>query len=236
MKQKSLKRIFKIITGVIIFFTVPSLALFGFMYFKYNEELPNGIQGDQADILGHKMLDALNYNAYKNTDYIEWTFKKRRHYKWEKLKNTCEVYWKKYKVILNLNDKMLSEVYVHRVKIDNDLAKELIETALKYFNNDSFWLVAPYTIFDAGTKRKLVTTNNNEKALLVTYNSGDSYLWLLEKTGKPKSFKMWTSQLPIDGIETSWSDWTQTDSGVQLPTFHKFLCFSMEITGITEVK
>ena len=108
---------------------------------------------------------------------------------------------------------------------------------ISYFNNDSFWLVAPYKVFDKGTQRRLVTLENNKKALLVTYTSGgstpgDSYLWLLNDSGKPKSFKIWTSILPIDGLEATWTDWTTTESGAQLPSFHKLLIIGLEITDI----
>ena len=231
------KKILKIATGVIVFITLPSLLFFGFVYFKYNEDLPYGIQGKEADALANKMLDALNYDAFKETNTLEWTFKRRRHYKWEKAKNTCYVYWKEYKVNLNLKNASENKAYVHSFKVDGDLAEELIEKATKYFNNDSFWLVAPYKVFDKGTQRRLVTLENNKKALLVTYNSGgltpgDSYLWLLNDSGKPKSFKMWTSILPIDGLEATWTDWTTTESGAQLPSFHKLLIIGLEITDI----
>ena len=86
------------------------------------------------------------------------------------------------------------------------LVKNLIEKAVKYFNNDSFWLLAPYKIFDKGTKRSLVTLDDGHEGLLVTYTTGgttpgDSYLWHLDSTGKPVSFQMWVSSLPIDGLE-----------------------------------
>ena len=117
------------------------------------------------------------------------------------------------------------------------MAKKLISKALKYYNNDSFWVLAPYKVFDKGTERKLVKTAKNNNALLVTYKSGgstpgDSYLWLLDSDYKPKAFKMWTSLLPIDGIEASWSDWTTTESDAQIPSFHKLLFFGLEITDI----
>ena len=231
------KKIFKIITGVIIFFTLPSLLLFGFLFFKYNEDLPSGVSGENADELAYKMLHALNYEAYKNTDYLEWTFKKRRHYKWQKNKNTCDVFWKEYRVSLNLNNYEQSDVYVHSFKMQGELASELLQKAISYFNNDSFWLIAPYKVFDKGTERKLVRLKNNKKGLLVTYNSGgstpgDSYLWEFDESGKPTSFKMWTSILPIDGLEATWQDWTTTESGAQLPTFHKLLVVGLEIEGI----
>jgi hypothetical protein len=235
------KRTLKIIAGIFVFLTLPSLLFFGFMYFKYNEDLPTGIQGEQADALAHKMLDALDYKAYQATNHIEWTFKKRRHYVWDKAKNICEVHWKENKVILNLNNHSESKVYIHSFKNESDMAKELIEKAITYFNNDSFWVVAPYKVFDDGAERKLVKTTNNKDALLVTYTSGgstpgDSYLWLLEDSGKPKALKLWTSILPIDGLEASWNNWTVTESGANLPTFHKLMFLGLEIDDIKGTK
>ncbi|MCF6296216.1 MAG: hypothetical protein L3J25_11090 [Flavobacteriaceae bacterium] len=229
-----IKKTLKIITGVIVFFTLPSLVFFGFLYFKYDEDLPYGKQGVEAEILAVKMLDALNYEAFKKTNYIEWTFRNKHHYKWEKDKNVCAVYWKEYKVVLHLNDIENSKVYVHNFNIQGDMEKELLEKAISYFNNDSFWLIAPYKVFDKGTERRLVTLENGNEALLVTYTSGgstpgDSYLWILDENGKPKSFKMWTSILPLQGVEASWSDWVITESGAQLPTFHRLLFFGLEM-------
>ncbi|MEP3836026.1 MAG: hypothetical protein ABJM36_00165 [Algibacter sp.] len=227
------KKVLKIIAGVVIFFTLPTLLLYGYMYITHNEDLPIGIQGEQADALANKMLNALDYQAYKNTNYIEWTFKKRHHYEWDKSKNICNVYWKQYKVVLNLNDTSKSKVYINNFINKSNMAQELIEKALSYFNNDSFWLVAPYKVFDKGVERRLVNINTKE-ALLVTYKSGgstpgDSYLWLMDNNGKPTAFKMWVSILPIEGLEASWSDWTTTETGAQLPTFHNFLFFGLEI-------
>lgn len=231
------KKTLKIIVGVIIFLTLPSILFFGFLYFKYNEELPTGIQSEQADALAYKMLDALDYEAYKATQHIEWTFKKRHHYEWDKVNNTCNVYWRENKVVLDLNDTSKSKVYIHNFKNESEMAQELIDKAITYFNNDSFWLVAPYKVFDTGVERRLVKTDDNKEALLVTYTSGgstpgDSYLWLLNDEGKPTAFKMWTSILPIDGLEASWNDWTTTESGAQLPTFHKLLFLGLEINDV----
>ncbi|WP_290696926.1 hypothetical protein [Lacinutrix sp.] len=236
-KKLTFKRVLKIITGVIIFFTLPTLLLYCFLYFKYNEDLPVGEETTQADILANKMLNALNYDAYKTTDYIEFTFKKRHHYKWNKTKNTCKVYWKNFKVNLDLNDLSKSEAFKNETKIEGEDTKKLIEKAISYFNNDTFWLVAPYKVFDEGVKRSIVTLENNEKSLLVSYTSGgstpgDSYLWHLDIDGKPKSFKMWTSILPIQGLEATWSDWKTTETGAVLPTFHKMMILGLEIEGI----
>ncbi len=231
------KKILKIIGGVIVFLTLPTLLLFGFLYFKYNKDLPIGEKGEQAEQLATKMLEALDYEAYKNTDYIEFSFKHRHHYKWEKNESTCTVYWEDYKVHLDLKDNSNNKAFVHNFQVSGNLTSELTEKAIDYFNNDSFWLVAPYKVFDKGTERSIVKLGNGKKGLLVTYTSGgstpgDSYLWHLDTNGKPISFQMWVDILPIDGLEATWNDWTTTESGAQLPTFHKLLFFGLEITDI----
>ena len=232
------KKTLKIITGVVIFFTLPSILFFAFLFFKYNEDLPQGKQGKEADSLAYKMLEALDYEAYKNTNYLEWTFKKRHHYKWKKSESICSVLWEDYKVDLNLKNKSLNKAFIHGFNVESDIGKELIEKAISYFNNDSFWLVAPYKVFDDGTERRIVEAPDSKNpALLVTFTQGgttpgDSYLWLLDDNGMPQSFKMWTSILPIKGLESSWSNWTTSESGAKLPTFHNILFFGIEITNI----
>jgi len=230
----NLKKVFKITAGLIVFLTLPSLLFFGFLYLKYHEDIPTGISGEQADAFANKMLEALQYEDFQKTNYLEWTFKKKHHYKWKKNEGSCYVYWKEYKVNLDLNNYSQSKAYVHNFKVTGEQAEVLIDKAIYYFNNDSFWLVAPYKVFDPGTERHLVSLDNGEKALLVTYTAGgttpgDSYLWKLDQNGRPTSFRMWTSLLPIDGLEASWSDWTTTESGAQLPTFHKILLFGIDM-------
>lgn len=236
-----LKKILKVTGGIVLFLTLPTLLLFGFIYFKYNEDLPIGKKGEQAEQLAKKMLQSLDYEAYQNTNYIEWTFKKRHHYNWKKNEATCMVYWEDYKIDLNLKDTSKSKAYIHNFEVGGEQAIILIAKATKFFNNDSFWLVAPYKVFDEGTTRSIVTLKNGKSALLVTYESGgstpgDSYLWHLNDDGKPISFQMWVDILPIDGLEASWSDWTTTESGAQLPTFHKMLVLGLEITDLIGTK
>lgn len=230
------KRIFKIIAGIVIFLTLPSLLFFGFVYFKYNEDLPTGTQGPEADALANKMLTALNHDAYKNTNYLEWTFKGIHQYKWQKDNNQCEVKWKGVTVNLDLNNTQNSEAFLGDTKLTGQQAQDYIKTATDYFNNDSFWLVAPYKVFDAGTERRLVNYNGND-ALLITYTSGgstpgDSYLWILDQNGKPISYKMWVSIIPIGGLEATWNNWKTTESGAQLPTTHKLAIMELDMGDV----
>jgi hypothetical protein len=54
----------------------------------------------------------------------------------------------------------------------------------------------------------------------------------LDESGKPLSFRMWTSITPIQGLEASWEHWTTTESGAQLPTLHKILFLGIELRDI----
>lgn len=212
-----MKKIFKIL-AITLAILVLGIAIF---YVAVNESLPKGVEGKEADALANKMLKALNYEAYQEAEVFEWSFRNQHFYKWNKKEHTVEVSWGDNLVKLNTKENQDSKV----IRSSNESNHEqLIKTATDYFNNDSFWLVAPFKVYDNGVKRSIVKYNNND-ALLVTYTSGgstpgDSYLWILDENGLPTSFKMWVSIIPIGGLEASWNDWITTDNGIQLPTKH----------------
>ncbi len=221
-----MKKVLKAI-GIILALLIIVGALF---YVVNNESLPTGIKGEKAEALASKMMKALNYEAYKKTEVLKWSFRGKHFYKWHKPENIVEVSWDNNKVVLHTKQPEKSEVFVSDSKTEN---QQLIQQATDFFNNDSFWLVAPFKIFDAGVERNIVK-HNDKDALLITYTTGgstpgDSYLWILNEEGFPTSFKMWTSSIPIGGIEASWNDWKKTEAGFQLPTKHKLSLFGMEL-------
>lgn len=235
--MKTFKKLVWFILRLALVVGAVGLVYLGYLFVKYDEELPHGVDGEPAEILAVNMLDALDFTAYQKTNYLEWTYRNRHHFKWEKAKNTCTVYWKEYKVNLNFNDPEASKAYVHNFAVSNERRDELIDDALSYFYNDSFWLVAPYKIYDKGAERRLVTLETGEEALLVTFTSGgqtpgDSYLWLFDSSGKPRAFKMWASIIPFKGLEVSWDDWVTTASGANLPASHDYLFFSVSMGDV----
>ena len=217
-----IKKIGKILLGVLLLlFTLGAI-----LYAIYNEPLPTGIKSQNADALAMKMLTALNYEAYKETRFLEWSFANgKHHYRWDKQANTVNVRWNEVEVDLDLNSSSRSRVSKAKVSIEGAEKQKLIKQAISFFNNDSFWLVAPYKIFDPGTERRMVSLEDGTQELLVTYTSGgdtpgDSYLWKLQPNGFPISFKMWVNIIPIGGIEASWDEWQVTESGAFLPSKH----------------
>lgn len=217
--------IFKILKTIFVLLLIAIIALFG-VYAIYNQPLPIGKPGLEADALAGKMLKAVNYKAYKNTRYLEWTYRKGAHkYVWDKHKGSVKVSWKNYTVDLKLGSLTKSVAFKDGKQLKGSKKDELVNKAITLFNNDSFWLVAPYKIFDKGVKRSLVVLEDGTEALLVTFQNGgstpgDSYLWKLQPNGFPQNFQMWVKILPIGGLKASWDDWQLMESGAFLPKSH----------------
>ncbi|NNJ88462.1 MAG: hypothetical protein HKP53_03600 [Eudoraea sp.] len=217
----------KLLTRIFGIFLLFVLLAVGFIYFFKNEPLPQASPSIEADVLANKMLVALGHEAYKNTRYLEWSFRNGdHHYRWDKTMGYVDVRWDENEVHLNLNNTDKSEAVQEGISMDGDEKTDLVKKALSYFNNDSFWLVGPFKVFDEGTTRAIVTTEDGKKRLLVTYTQGgdtpgDSYLWLLDESGIPESFKMWVQILPLKGQEASWEGWHQQETGVLLPQLHR---------------
>lgn len=204
------------------------LAIGAFIAVKYfSEEKPVGKSGAEADKISELMLDRLNKNAYDTIDYINFEFFGGVHkYVWDKKNHRAVIEWKSNKVILDLGTQE-GEAYANGVLVEGDDAASLKEKAWSYWCNDSFWLVAPYKVFDAGTTRKLVDVEEGSYGLMVEYISGgvtpgDSYLWILDENYQPTGFKMWTQILPVQGAYVDWTKWNDY-MGAKLCITHKIV-------------
>ena len=219
-----IKRILKIV-GALLGILILGLLIWAWVI---NEPLPQGKSGTEADALATKMLTALNYESYKQTRYLEWSFRNNtHHYKWDKLKGVVAIKWSDVDVKLILASIEKSIVYEAGKIVEGERKLSLAEKAMDKFNNDSFWLVAPFKVFDNGTTRGIVKLKDGSKELLVTYakggsTPGDSYLWKLNPKGFPYAYQMWVGIIPIGGIEATWDDWMVTESGFYLPKSHQF--------------
>lgn len=210
-------------------FRIASIIFLGFIFFLFiffitqNQKLPEGTPGPEADQLAMKMMQSLNYDAWQTTSEISWTFKGMHSYRWNKLENIVNVKWADHEVILNPEDK--SGIVQNGENYSSQEIEELINTSWDYFNNDSFWLYAPFKAFDPGTERSIVQLKDGRQGLKVTYTSGgstpgDSYVWILDESGRPTSVKMWVSILPLGGMEFTWENYKTLESGAMIAQDH----------------
>jgi hypothetical protein len=225
--MKWLKRV-----GIVLLLLILGLVIGGLIL---SEDKPEYQTGQKADALANKMLNAINYKAWDSTRFVTWSFLGIHAYVWDKQEHMVEVKWDDKRVVLNTKSIDGKTFQAGKEISDTKHHQKLIDAAWSYFCNDSFWLIAPSKAFDPGTERGIVDLEG-EQALMVTYTSGgvtpgDAYLWRLDDSGLPVSWKMWVQIIPIGGIETGWSDWVTLSTGAKVASMHKGL-MDLEITNI----
>ncbi|MEM9324400.1 MAG: hypothetical protein AAGA85_02035 [Bacteroidota bacterium] len=226
-----MKKILKI-TAIVFALIIATIAL---LLWSASEPLPQGETGPAAEALADKMLQALNKPAYDSLEELTWSFPRGHSFVWDKSVHQVKVQWADFTVDLQPN-RLDGVAYQNGEELSGTSRDEAIQKAWALFANDSFWLVAPYKVRDPGTVRKLVETNEGP-ALLVTYSTGgvtpgDSYLWILDESGRPKAWKMWVSILPIKGLEFSWENWQQLEGAWFAPTHVGPASLSVDLTNL----
>lgn len=213
------------------------LILLASGYFILNQKLPTGENPTKADELANKMLKALNKTAWDSTNVVAWTHKGGHQFVWDKEHELVQVKWDKNDVMLNLKEWNKGKAFSEGKEITDAQLDVLRGKAWSIFCNDSYWLIAPYKVFDEGVTRKIVKNEDGSEALLVSYASGgvtpgDSYLWILDKNATPTAFKMWVKILPIGGISATWKDWKTTETGAIIAQNHKLGPLDLNVTDL----
>ncbi len=214
------------------------LLLFGLLslYLSFNEPKPEGVSGPEADALALKMLAAIDKPAWDSTAIVQWTFKDIHHFLWDKNRHLTQVRWGEKEVLLDIN-KVEGRAWEKGKEVSGETAQKMVQKAWEYWCNDAFWLNAPAKCMDPGTDRSIVTLDDGSKALLISYASGgvtpgDSYLWMLDETGTPTSYKMWVQIIPVGGMEFTWEDWTQLSTGARIAQMHKGPKLDLDISNL----
>jgi len=220
-----------------IVFLVLIVAIFTF-YMVVNEKLPEGEASPQADMLAAEMLDAMNQAAWDTTDIVKWTFRGAHHYEWNRTEKQVTLRWDDFTTIFN-HETQKGVVTRDGAEIAEADQATMLEIAWDFFNNDSFWLAAPYKVFDPGTERSIITCADGREGLKVTYTSGgttpgDSYVWILDDNKRPVACKMWVSIIPLGGIEFSWENYLTLPSGALVAQDHLMSLTGMNV-GLTGV-
>jgi hypothetical protein len=213
-----LKKVFRFLLLLVL-----ALVVVGVITYLYlDKPKPIGTSGLEAEKLTDKILESINKAAYDSISYISFTFQDEHHYEWNKSSHTVTVKWDEFEVYLNLS-RLPSSYNLLELK------------AYEYFINDSFWLVAPYKLRDEGVIRSTVQLKEG-KGLRVEYTSGgvtpgDTYLWIIDENGFPKAWKIWTSNVPIGGVEFTWDGWVNM-SGAWFATVHESKLIDVTISNL----
>lgn len=225
-----MKKVFLYISAIIL------LAIAG-GYFIFNEKLPAGENPAKADELANRMLKSLNKSAWDSTNVVTWTFTGGHQFVWDKKNEMVQVKWDKNDVLLNLKEWNKGKAFSEGKEITDEQLDVLRGKAWSFFCNDSFWLIAPYKVFDEGVTRKIVKTEDGSEALLASYASGgvtpgDAYLWILDKNATPTAYKMWVKIIPIGGVYATWENWKTTETGAIIAQKHKFGPLNIDFTDL----
>ena len=202
-----------------------------------SEPKPVGTDPAKGDALAQKMLTALNKPGWDTLQVLTWTFPGGHSYIWDKQANKAIITWADHEVEMLLDDQSGSATTNGIVQTGPD-KEGLLQKAWNMWCNDSFWMMAPYKVFDPGTTRTIVS-HEGKDALLVTYESGgvtpgDQYLWILGDDYIPTAFKMWVKIIPIGGVLFTWEGWTDLPSGAKVSTTKKSAMFPLQLSGVSE--
>ena len=194
-----------------LIFLVGLLLSIGLLIVVLDESLPESKGSQEALWLAEKMSEAMNKPAYDSLRFISWQYGSH-YFDWNKKEDSVKVIWADLEV--NVSTETLEGMaYQGGIILIGDQNKKAVNQAIQYFNNDSFWLVAPYKLNDPGVLLSSVKVPKGY-GLLVTYTQGgstpgDTYLWLLDENYFPRGWKMWVKMLPIGGVKSKWMGWTK---------------------------
>lgn len=224
------KRLLRIIGIVVLILLV--------LYFVVDEPKPEGQQGPKAEKIAQEMLRAVHDSAWSKVGAVAWTYNGKHHYIWDMERNWVYVTWEKNEVWLRLGDKTGVVTVDGRPEEDEKKKKELLFTAWNYWVNDAFWLNPIHKIYDPGTVRRYVKTEEGEDALMITFKKGgntpgDTYLYVLDpETHLPKYWKIWVSIIPVGGVKFTWSDWKTTASGAKVSELRENWLFDVHLSDV----
>lgn len=239
-KFSGMKKFFKNkwVKGVLIVL-LALVFLAGGLYWWNNEPLPKGEAGAKADALAKKMMQAVDVEAWNATGAVSWNFAESRQHIWDKERHFAQVTWQGNVVLVNNHTQ--TGIVKQKASGNKKSDAELVREAWEIWVNDSFWLNPIAKLFDPGTVRELVSLPSGEEALLITYQSGgatpgDAYLWIVDKEGLPRAWKLWVSIIPIGGLEFSWEKWQTTSTGFKVATLHQSALKDLSLTEVKAAK
>lgn len=221
----------KLLKKVALILVALVLLIFLVVRLTIHEGRPDIIDGD-AEQMAQKILAAVNKPAWDTLKYIKWTFPGEHHYVWDRTVNDALVSWEDMVVHLDM-DQVNGKAFKNGIELTESDNNKAVQKAWSYWCNDSYWLSAPYKIYDKGTTRKLAKDKDGKEGLLITYESGgvtpgDQYLWFIDESGRPTGYKMWVKIIPIGGVYASWEGYQDIENAV-ISTQHTLSLVNMQL-------
>ena len=214
----------KVLKWILVSILVLLAVIILYVRFAMHESRPEKSSQGNADELAQKMLSAINIEAWDTIKFIAWTFPGDHNYVWDRIDNHALISWENYEVHIDL-DEVNGKAFSEGKELEGKNLDKAIQEAWKMWCNDSFWLGAPFKVFDPGTTRYLAKDKDDKEGLLISYESGgvtpgDEYLWFLDENGLPTGYKMWVKIIPIGGVYASWDKWITLAGGAKISTEH----------------
>jgi hypothetical protein len=197
--------------------------------------LPEVKPGPDADVLARKMMAAVQDDAWRATGAVQWTFAGKRAHLWDRRRQFAQISWDETRVLLDVNGRR-GLAWKAGEPLTGDAAVTAVDAGHAGWVNDAFWLNPVSKAFDPGTTRARVQGEGRE-GVLVRYTSGgrtpgDAYLWWLGADGTPTAWQMWTSNIPIGGLEASWAGWQALSTGARISTEHSLAVKTLKLTDV----
>ncbi|MBK8633045.1 MAG: hypothetical protein IPN72_05550 [Saprospiraceae bacterium] len=149
-------------------FTVAIIVFGAIIFFKIKSEPKPTIVSENGDELARAMQTTLDVSAWDSLHFLHWSFRGDTEYTWDKVQNLVVVKWDGNQVNLTL-DKVEGIAFTDGVQAGKWKTKWLVRKAWKKWCNDSYWMFAPFKVFDSGTRRTIAKRPDGTQGLWVEY-------------------------------------------------------------------